>query len=86
MLFVGIAQGGYLADDLPMITRVLPDRHDAAQELGVYNLGLVLPQMLIPLYGSLLIGSSDNYPLLFTVGAVCSAAAAFTLVGVRGIK
>ncbi|MGW0580650.1 MFS transporter [Streptomyces sp. NPDC002920] len=86
MLIVGIAQGGYLADDLPMITRVLPDPHDAAQELGVYNLGLVLPQMLIPLYGPVLIGSDDNYPLLFTVGAVCSAAAAFTLVGVRGIK
>ncbi|MFE6822266.1 MFS transporter [Streptomyces sp. NPDC057690] len=86
LALIGIGQGAYLADDLPMITRVLPDPDDAAQELGVYNLGLVLPQMLIPLYGAALIGSTGDYPHLFAVGAVCAAAAAFTLIGVRGIK
>ncbi|MFK0110698.1 MFS transporter [Streptomyces sp. NPDC091217] len=86
MALIGVAQGGYLSDDLPMISRVLPDPEHAAQELGVYNLALVVPQMLIPLYGSMIIGAGDNYPPLFVVGAVCSALAMVTLVGVRGVR
>ncbi|GLP67432.1 hypothetical protein TUSST3_40540 [Streptomyces sp. TUS-ST3] len=60
MVLIGIAQGGYLSNDLPMVSRVLPDPEHAAQELGVYNLALVIPQMLIPLYGSLIVGADDN--------------------------
>ncbi|MFF3846466.1 MFS transporter [Streptomyces sp. NPDC002328] len=86
MVLIGVAQGGYLSVDLPMVSRVLPDPEHAAQELGVYNLALVIPQMLIPLYGSLIVGADDNYPPLFVVGAACSALAMATLAGVRGVR
>ncbi|MFJ9026174.1 MFS transporter [Streptomyces sp. NPDC102259] len=86
MVLIGVAQGGYLSVDLPMVSRVLPDPEHAAQELGVYNLALVVPQMLIPLYGSLIVGSHDDYPPLFVVGAICSALAIVSLAGVRGVK
>jgi MFS family permease len=86
MVLIGVAQGGYLSVDLPLVSRVLPDPEHAAQELGVYNLALVVPQMLIPLYGWLIVGSHDNYPPLFVVGAICSALAIASLAGVRGVK
>lgn len=83
MIFIGIAQGGYLADDLPLVTRVVPDPNNTAGALGVYNLGMTLPQMLIPIYGAVIIGTDQNYPPLFLLGVVFAVIALFTLAGVH---
>lgn len=49
MAITGIAQGGYLAADLALVTDVLPEREThAARNFGIFNIASVMPQSLMP--------------------------------------
>ncbi|MFE2425286.1 MFS transporter [Streptomyces sp. NPDC059373] len=95
MLFVwaaisGLGQGLYFAVDIALSAKVLPDPAKAAQSMGVLNIANALPQSLIPMYAPLLlaVGSaeSDNYTLLFLVGAVAALLGAGAMQLIRSAK
>jgi MFS family permease len=84
----GAAIGLYSAVDLALVTQVLPNRDDAAKDMGVFGIAGVLPQSLAPTMAPLFlaIGGGSNYVALYL------AAAAFGLLGaaatqpIRGVR
>ena len=60
---------------------VLPDKKDAAKDLGVFQIANSLPQSLAPLIAPLflMIGGGGNYPAVFV------AATAFALIGAAAL-
>jgi MFS family permease len=69
--------GAYMAVDQALITQVLPDAESRAKDLGIMNIGALVPPALAPLLASLFITSGLGYPMLFTavgIGATIGAA------------
>ncbi|MCS7481984.1 MFS transporter [Umezawaea endophytica] len=53
---MGLGMGMFLAVDLAMCVRVLPDGANAGKDLGIVNIANMLPQSLVPLSAPLLLG------------------------------
>ncbi|MBP2335594.1 MFS family permease [Saccharothrix coeruleofusca] len=53
---MGIGMGTFLAVDMAMCVRVLPDGANAGKDLGIVNIANTLPQSLVPLAAPLLLG------------------------------
>jgi MFS family permease len=84
---VGIGGGIFFAVDMAVMTEVLPNEADAAKDLGVMNIAVVLPQVLAPTVAVFILGfGSDNYVLFFAVAAVVSLCGTFTVPRIRGIR
>ena len=68
--------------DLALASQVLPNKKDAAKDLGVMNIANALPQSVAPLIAPifLAINGPHNYSSLFM------AAALFTLIGAGVIQ
>lgn len=77
LVLAGIAEGIYMSIDLALASQVLPNKKDAAKDLGVMNIANSLPQSVAPLIAPifLAINGPHNYTSLFL------AAALFTLIG-----
>jgi len=78
---VSLGQGLYYAVDIALAVTVLPDKKDAAKDLGVFQIANSLPQSLAPLIAPLflMIGGGGNYPAVFV------AATAFALIGAAAL-
>ncbi|WP_206831815.1 MFS transporter [Alicyclobacillus fructus] len=61
---MGIGTGTYMAVDLALVTRVLPNPEDTAKDLGVINIANALPQSLTPFFAPFLI-AIGGYPFLY---------------------
>ncbi|XVU29784.1 MFS transporter [Actinoplanes sp. CA-054009] len=89
-LVFGVGEGLYLAVDLALATEVLPNPDDAAKDMGVLNIANALPQSLVPILAApvLAIGSSDseNYGLLFLLGAIVAIVGSLLVRLVRGAR
>jgi MFS family permease len=71
--------GAYMAVDQALITQVLPDAESRAKDLGIMNIGSIVPPTLAPLIAGFIITSAGGYPLLFiAVGATAAVGAALT--------
>ncbi|MFF5078283.1 MFS transporter [Actinoplanes sp. NPDC000266] len=90
VLVFGVGEGLYLAVDLALATEVLPNPDDAAKDMGVLNIANALPQSLVPILAApiLAIGSSDseNYGLLFLLGAIVAIVGSLLVRLVRGAR
>ncbi|KZC42223.1 MULTISPECIES: MFS transporter [Rhodanobacter] len=88
MAITGIAQGGYLAADLALVTDVLPEREThAARNLGIFNIANVMPQSLMPAIApGILLASGGSYTALFTMAAALVALGAWAILPVRGAR
>jgi MFS family permease len=78
--------GAYMAVDQALITQVLPDAESRAKDLGIMNIGALVPPALAPLLASLFITSGLGYPMLFTavgIGATIGAALTYRVRSVR---
>ncbi|WNV87117.1 MFS transporter [Umezawaea sp. Da 62-37] len=53
---MGVGMGTFLAVDMAMCVRVLPDSANAGKDLGIVNIANMLPQSLVPLSAPLLLG------------------------------
>ncbi|MFD9669394.1 MFS transporter [Rhodococcus sp. NPDC059968] len=85
-VLVGIGGGIFFAVDMAVMTEVLPNKADAAKDLGVMNIAVVLPQVLAPTVAVFILGGTDNYVLFFVVTAVVSLCGTFTVPRIRGIR
>ncbi len=88
MLITGIGHGIYFAVDLALVTDVLPNRwHDAAKDLGIFNVANALPQAIAPAVAPFILAlSGGNYTWLFGVAGAISLLASITILPVRSVK
>jgi len=78
--------GAYMAVDQALITQVLPDAESRAQDLGIMNIGSVVPTALAPLIASLFITGGQGYPVLFTLVGVTAAVGALLVYRIRSVR
>jgi MFS family permease len=78
--------GAYMAVDQALITQVLPDAESRAQDLGIMNIGSIVPPALAPLIASVVINSRHGYPLLFTLVGVTAAIGALLVYRIRSVR
>ncbi|CAN5167729.1 MFS transporter [soil metagenome] len=86
---MGVGIGAFFAVDLALITDVLPDReHQAAKDLGIFNIANSLPQSVAPAIAPLFlaIGGGGNYTALFIAGGVFSVIGALLIAPIRAVK
>ncbi len=91
---VGLGQGVYFAVDLALVTQVLPSAATTGKDLGVMNLASTLPFAFVPLAAPAILAigatagnaASQNYSLLFLLGAAAGLVGAILIIPIRGIK
>ncbi len=68
-VLLGAGWGLFVAVDLAVITRVLPDAASHATMLGVANIAATLPQLLAPLLAAAIVPALGGYPVLYLLSA-----------------
>jgi len=77
----GIGYGAYQAVDWALAIDVLPPGEDAAKDMGLWHVALVLPQVLAPALSRVLLGLLKPWSLLGGYAAVFTVSAAWCLLG-----
>ncbi len=91
-VLVGMAIGGlgfgvYMAVDLALVADVLPDKDNAAKDLGVFNIAGALPFSVAPaLAPAILAIGHGNYGVLYAVAGVCAIIGATAILPVKSIR
>jgi MFS family permease len=83
---MGAGFGAYMAVDQALVTQVLPDAGSRAKDLGIMNIGSVVPPALAPLIASIFITSVGGYPVLFTAVGVTATVGATLVYRVRSVR
>jgi MFS family permease len=84
---MGLGFGAFLANDLALQTQVLPSRRDSGKDLGIFTVGSLLPQVLVPVViGGLLAILSKDYLVAFTVSAVLVVVGSLVIIPVRSVR
>jgi MFS family permease len=83
--FLGAGFGAYLAVDQALVTAVLPDASTRAKDLGIINIGYLVPQAAGPLLASLIIGELGGYGTLFAAAGVSTVLGAVAVQRIRGV-
>jgi MFS family permease len=68
-VLVGVGWGAYIAVDMAVITRVLPDPETRATMLGLANVAGTLPQLLAPVLAAPIVTALGGYRTLYLVTA-----------------
>lgn len=86
----GLGYGAYTSVDWALALDVLPDKHYAARDLGVWGFASTLPQTLAPLIGGVVVYWLQpfgwGYPGVFLLSALSSLAAAGLVWRIRSAK
>ena len=89
---VGMAIGGlgfgiYVAVDLALVVDVLPDKDNAAKDLGVFNMAGALPFSIAPgIAPAILAIGGGSYGVLYAVAGVCAIVGAVTILPVKRVR
>jgi len=89
---VGMAIGGlgfgiYVAVDLALVVDVLPDKDNAAKDLGVFNMAGALPFSIAPgIAPAILALGGGSYAVLYAVAGVSAMAGAATILPVKRVR
>jgi MFS family permease len=87
MAIAGLGFGVYTAVDLALVVDVLPDRAEAAKDLGVFNIAGALPSSLAPAVApAILAVGNGSYGVLYAVAGVCALGAAAAILPVRRVR
>ena len=78
--------GAYMAVDQALITQVLPDAESRAKDLGIMNIGSVVPPAIAPLIAGVVISSDRGYPLLFALVGAAAAVGALLVYRIRSVR
>jgi len=66
---LGVGYGAYIAVDMALISRILPNPKDAAKDFGIMNVASQLPQSIVPVFAPRLIGAG-GFPLFYGILAI----------------
>ena len=89
---VGLAIGGlgfgvYTAVDLALVVDVLPDKDNAANDLGVMNIAGALPFSVAPGIASAILAlGSGSYGVLYAVAGIWALIGAIDILPVKGVR
>ena len=88
MAISGLGFGVYAAVDLALVVDVLPDKRDAAKDLGVFNIAGALPFSIAPAIAPaiLAIGRGGSYGVLYMVAGLCAIIGAAAILPVRRVR
>jgi len=87
MAISGLGFGMYVAVDLALVVDVLPDKDNAAKDLGVFNIAGALPFSIAPAIAPAILAiSSGSYGVLYAVAGVCAIIGAFAILPVKGVR
>ena len=85
--FLGGGFGVYMSVDQALVTQVLPDAQSRAKDLGIMNIGTIVPPAVAPLVAGLLISSSGHgYPGLFALVGATAGLGAVLVYRVRTVR
>jgi MFS family permease len=89
----GLGYGAYVSVDWALVADVLPSEHTFARDMGVWNIGLTLPQVLALVFGSRLIGLGQTvghpqlgFTFLFITFVLFCLAGTVTVRNIKGVK
>ena len=89
---VGMAIGGlgfgiYVAVDLALVVDVLPDKDNAAKDLGVFNIAGALPFSIAPAIAPAILAiGNGSYGVLYAVAGICAILGAFAVLLVKRVR
>jgi MFS family permease len=87
MAIGGLGFGVYTAVDLALVVDVLPDRDNAAKDLGVLNIAGALPFSVAPGIAPAILAVGDgSYGVLYAVAGVGAILGAVAIVPVKGVR
>jgi MFS family permease len=87
MAIGGLGFGVYTAVDLALVVDVLPDRDNAAKDLGVLNIAGALPFSVAPGIAPAILAVGDgSYGVLYAVAGVGAILGAAAIVPVKGVR
>jgi MFS family permease len=77
----------YVAVDLALVADVLPDKRNAAKDLGVFNIAGALPFSIAPAIApAILAVGGGSYGVLYTVAGLCAITGAVAILPVRRVR
>ncbi len=88
---VGMAIGGlgfgiYGAVDLALVVDVLPDKDNAAKDLGVFNIAGAVPFSVAPAIAPAVLAIGGSYGVLYAVAGACAIVGAVAILPVKGVR
>jgi MFS family permease len=89
---VGMAIGGlgfgiYVAVDLALVVDVLPDKANAAKDLGVFNIAGAMPFSIAPAIAPAILAiGNGSYGVLYAVAGICAIIGAFAVLPVKRVR
>jgi len=87
MAISGLGFGVYAAVDLALVVDVLPDKRNAAKDLGVFNIAGALPFSIAPAIApAILVIGGGSYGVLYMVAGLCAIIGAFAILPVRRVR
>ncbi|TCC48934.1 MFS transporter [Kribbella capetownensis] len=87
MAIGGLGFGIYMAVDLALVVDVLPDKANAAKDLGVLNIAGALPgSVAAAIAPAILAVGGGSYGVLYGVAGVCAIVGAFAILPVKSAR
>ena len=87
MAIGGLGFGVYMAVDLALVADVLPDKDNAAKDLGVINIAGALPFSIAPAIAPAILAiGSGSYGVLYAVAGVCAIIGAVAILPVKRVR
>ena len=87
MAIGGLGFGVYAAVDLALVVDVLPDKDNAAKDLGLFNIAGALPFSIAPAIAPAILAiTSGSYGVLYAIAGLCAIIGAFAILPVKGVR
>jgi len=87
MAISGLGFGVYVAVDLALVVDVLHDTHNAAKDLGVFNVAGALPFSIAPAIAPAILAiGGGSYGVLYAVAGLCAIIGAFAVLPVKRVR
>ena len=87
MAIGGLGFGVYMAVDLALVADVLPDKDNAAKDLGVFNIAGALPFSVAPAIAPAILAiGGGSYGVLYAVAGVCAIIGAVAILPVKRVR
>ena len=78
-ILTSFGYGIFLAVDVALIARILPNKEDAAKDFGIMNIANTVPQSIVPFIAPTLLGIG-GWPFLFSSLAIFSVLSALAVI------
>jgi MFS family permease len=87
MAIGGLGFGMYMAVDLALVVDVLPDKLNAAKDLGVFNIAGALPFSIAPgIAPAILALGGGSYGVLYAIAGICAIVGAVAILPVKRVR